>query len=68
MYRHASATTESTQICTQNPLTNITIFSSLRVTLTTPRKLSHSASFFEYPVYAPPTTSLINAAKKFLII
>ena len=67
-YSVSSATTKSTQICTQNPLTYICSFSSLVVTLTTPRKLSHSASFFEYAVHAPPKTSLINAAKNVLII
>ena len=35
MSRYTSATTKSTQICTQNPLTNISTFSSLPFTLTT---------------------------------
>ena len=67
MYRYASATTKSTQIYTK-PIDKQQYLSSLPVTLTKSRKLSNSASFCEYAVYAPPSTSLINAAKNLLII
>ena len=56
---YTSATTKSTQIYIQNPLTNISTFSSLPVTITTPRKLSHSASSSKYDTYVP-LTPLIN--------
>ena len=48
MYRYTSATTKSTQICTQNPLTNISTFSSLPFTLTTRQN---------YPIQPPSSNT-----------